>query len=254
VVQSVERALKLLKIIGSVQKKWTLAELSELSDLAPSTVHRLLLTLKNYRFIAQDIESSLYYLGPALISLGMGANNYLDIRKAAIPIMEDLAKTSKEDVFLAIADGNQGIFVERIPGPHPLKVIGPVLERVPLHCGAIRKVLLAYSNDSFIQNFLRNGLDRYTDNTQTDPDLLLQTLKQIRQDGYAVTVSEYTNDAVGIGAPVFDHYGEIAAAMGIIGPSVRIIPEKYPPIIQLVKAHAQELSSALGHHNLPANR
>lgn len=246
-VQSVERALKILQIIGSVQKKWTLAELSELSNLAPSTVHRLLLTLKNYRFIAQDIDSSLYYLGPALISLGMGANNYLDIRKAAIPIMEDLANISKEDVFLAISDGNQGIFVERIPGPQPLKVIGPVLERVPLHCGAIRKILLAYSSDSFIQNFLQNGLDKYTDKTQTDPALLLQQLMQIRQDGYAVSVSEYINDAVGIGAPVFDHYGEIAAAMGIIGPSVRIIQDNYPPLIHLVKNHARNLSAALGY-------
>ena len=233
--------------MNSAQKKWTLAELSEKSDLAPSTVHRLLLTLKNYHFIAQDKYSSLYYLGSALISLGLSANNYLDIRKAAIPIMQELADTSKEDTYLAIADGDHGLFVETIPGPYPLKVIGPALTRVPLHCGAIRKVLLAYNNEAFIQNYLRKDLEQYTNNTATNPNLLDKQLVQIRQQGYSLSTGEYIKDATGIGSPVFDHYGEIAAAIGIIGPSVRISPDKYPEIIHLVKKYARQLSIALGY-------
>lgn len=246
-VQSVTRTLELLKILGSKQKKWAVAELSEISGLAPSTVHRLLMTLKEHRFVAQAPDSSLYYLGPALISLGMAANNYLDIRKSAMPIMEELAAKSEEDAYLAIADGSYGIFVERVPGPHPLKVVGPVLIRVPLHCGAIRKVLLANSSETFIAKFLEGNLDRYTENTIIDSRQLAGQLAQIKRDGFALTVSEYIKEAVGIGAPVYDHYGDVVASLGIIGPTMRITAEKYPDLIGQVKHYAQQLSFALGY-------
>ena len=104
-VQSVTRSLLLLQTLGQAHKKCSLAELCETTNLAPSTIHRLLLTLKESRFISQDPASAKYFLGPALITLGIRASNYLNLRELARPILADLAANSKEDAYLSLING-----------------------------------------------------------------------------------------------------------------------------------------------------
>lgn len=248
-VQSVERAINLLKILTNTNKECSLSELSELSDLAPSTVHRLLLTLKKANFVSQDETSSHYYLGSALISMGIVASSYLDIRKKAYPILNDLALSTGEDAYMYMSDGNYGVMVQNVPGPHPLKIIGSALAHAPLHCGASRKVLLAYKDKAFINNYLSKSLVKCADNTVTDPNILAEQLQTIRDNGYALSISEHLKDATGMGAPVFDSSGEVIASIGVMGPSIRITEDKYPSIIYLVKKHARELSISLGCKN-----
>lgn len=246
-VQSVKRALSLLQILSNSSKKCSLAELSAQADIPPSTVHRLLQTLKEVNFVTQDVSTSQYYLGSALISLGIEATNYLDIRKIAHSILIELANDTEEDAYLSMADGNYGVLIESVSGPHPLKVIGSALARVPLHCGAARKILLAYKSDIFISNYIDRKLEQYTENSITDPRKLLLQLEEIRMNGYALSIGEHLKDATGISAPVFDSLGNSIAAIGIMGPSIRITENKYSHIIHLVKKHAQELSMALGY-------
>ena len=248
-VQSVERAINLLKILTNINKECSLSELSELSDLAPSTVHRLLLTLKKANFVSQDETASHYYLGSALISMGIVASSYLDIRKKAYPILNDLALSTGEDAYMYMSDGNYGVMVQNVPGPHPLKIIGSALAHAPLHCGASRKVLLAYKDKAFINNYLSKSLVKCADNTVTDPNILAEQLQTIRDNGYALSISEHLKDATGMGAPVFDSSGEVIASIGVMGPSIRITEDKYPSIIYLVKKHARELSISLGCKN-----
>lgn len=247
-VQSVQRALELLQILGSSNKKYSLAELRELSGLPPSTIHRLLLTLKESRFVSQDELSSLYYLGPALVTLGIKASNYIDIRKSAIPIMKRLANITGEDAYLAIADGNKGVFLERVAGPNPLKIIDPFGTQVPLHCGALRKVLLANKDEAFVRDYLSNKLQTYTESTVNDSNALLLELDKIKKEDIAVSIGEYIQDAVGIGAPVRDKFGNVISSIGIIGPITRLTKDTHTELIKLVKNSAEELSLALGYH------
>lgn len=251
-VKSVKRSLDLLQILGSENKKFSIAELSSISGLPPSTIHRLLLTLKEHKFVNQDELSSLYYLGPSLVTLGIKASSYIDIRKSAIPIMRNLANTTGEDSYLTISDDNKGIFLERVAGPHPLKIIDPFNTQVPLHCGALRKVLLANKDEGFINDYLNNKLKTFTEHTITDPDLLLLELERIKKLDFAISIGEYIKDAVGIGAPVRDKFGNVIASLGIIGPITRLTEDKHSKLIDLVKQCAQDLSFSQGYH--PLNR
>ena len=246
-VQSVTRSLLLLQALGEAHKKCSLTELCEATDLAPSTIHRLLLTLKESRFICQDSESAKYYLGPALITLGIRASNYLNLRELARPILADLAENSKEDAYLSLIDGENAIMAESAYGPQPLKVIYPLTAAIPLHSGAARKVLLAYQDPDFIKNYLTKELFKYTDNTTTDAAKLQLQLEEIREQGYAVTIGESFNGALGICSPVFDSYGHVAAGIGLSCPRVRVTEADTPALIKLVKEHAQQLSTALGY-------
>jgi len=246
-VQSVTRSLLLLQALNKAHKKCSLSELCEMTDLPPSTVHRLLLALKESRFIAQDISSSKYYLGPALIILGIGASNYLNLRELARPILDSLAATSKEDAYLSLIDGDNAIMAESAYGPQPLKVIYPLTVPIPLHSGAARKVLLAYQDPAFIENYLHKKLSQYTNNTTTNPKSLQLQLAEIREKGYSITIGESLNGALGICSPVFDSFGKIAAGIGISCPILRTPKENYPVLIDLVKKHAQQLSTDLGY-------
>lgn len=246
-VQSVQRALHILKALGNMNNKSSLAEISDHVGLPPSTVHRLLSALKEANFVSQDEGTNKYYLGPALISLGIEAGNYLDIRKSAYPILERLANETEEDSYLSMPDGNYGIIIESVAGPHPLKIIGPPQSRVPLHAGAARKILLAYQSDDFIHDYVYNKLKQVTGQTITNSRELLKHLKEIKKNGYATSLGEHLKDASGVSAPVFDSMGNFIGGVGIMGPSIRMTLDKYPDLIKSVKKHALELSISLGY-------
>ncbi|WP_432665472.1 IclR family transcriptional regulator [Wukongibacter baidiensis] len=249
-VKSVQRTLELLQALGSTNKKYTLSELGEVTGLPPSTVHRLLVTLKQHRFVTQDELSSLYYLGPALVTLGIKAGNYIDLRKSAMSIMRNLANTTGEDSYLAISDVYRGIFLERVAGPHPLKIIDPFDKQVSLHCGAMRKVLLAFKDSKFINNFINNDLNKFTEKTISDRDELLEELKRIRKEDVAISIGEYIKDAVGIAAPIRDKHGTVIASLGIIGPMTRFPQDKLEEQILEVKRHGRQLSFDLGYYSI----
>jgi DNA-binding IclR family transcriptional regulator len=246
-LKSLKRALEILYILGESNKKYSIADISQLSGLPPSTVHRILSTLKSEKFVCQDEDSSLYYLGSALVSLGFKASNYIDLRKSALPIMRKLADRSGEDTYLTVVDDQKGVFMEHISGHYPLKIVDPFGLEVPLHCGAARKVLLAGKSENYIRDYLSKELKAFTENTVTNPVTLSHQLEKIKKDGFALTLGEYIRDAVGIAAPVKDKYGNVVASIGIIGPYTRLTEDKHPELISLVVEHAKELSSALGY-------
>lgn len=247
-IKSLKRALGLLYILGESNKKYSIADISQLSGLPPSTVHRLLSTLKSEKFVCQDELSSLYYLGPALVTLGIKASNYIDLRELALPIMRKLAESTGEDTYLAVSDNSKGVFLEHVSGRYPLKIVDPFGIEVPLHCGSLRKVLLASKSENYIRDYLNEELKVFTENTVNNPEVLLHQLEKIRNDGFAITLGEYIKDAVGIAAPIKDKYSNVVASLGIIGPSTRLTEDKHSELISLVVEHAQELSLALGYH------
>lgn len=246
-VKSVIRALELLMLLGNADKKCTLAELSQESGLPPSTVHRLLLTLKEYGFVRQDELSYLYYLGPAVVTLGIKANNFISLRKSAMPIMLKLANTTGEDSYLAISDVDKGVFLERVAGPHPLKIIDPFGTQVPLHCGAMRKVLLAFKDENFISSYIDDKLKKFTEYTISEPKLLLEELEKIKKEDAAISRGEYIKDSIGIAAPVRDKFGSVIASLGIIGPITRFSEDKSEELVKEVKQYAHKLSVNLGY-------
>ena len=117
-----------------------------------------------------------------------------------------------------------------------------------LHCGAIRKALLAHQDSYFIQNYFHYCRETPGIGSIPDPGQLLAELRTIREAGVAFTNSDYVQDAVGIGAPVFDAQGRVQAPLGIVLPAVRAQEEiVQAQLKQMVKQSAAALSTCLGH-------
>lgn len=247
-VKSVDKALQLLMKIKKQGGEATIGFLSKDSGLPPSTVHRLLSTLKKHGFIDKDENSDLYSLGPTLLILGFSVKAHLDLRHLARPILKKLTNETGEDSYITVAQGKSGIFLDSVPGPHPLKVIESFGDQIPLHCGAMRKVLLAYKDNEFIKTYLQRPLEKYTNNTITDRKKLLLELKTIRETGLALSFEEYTESSAGVASPVRNKDGNVIAAIGIIGPVIRFNRKKLPYLEKYVKDRGLELSNMLGYN------
>lgn len=247
-IQSLLRSMELLEFLKETPHKCSIAELSEATGLPPSTVHRILQTLCEKKYVIRDEYSHTYQLGPALISLGRAAGNNIRIQEAALPILKNLSYVTREDSYLVIQVGDKGLVLDKIDGPNHLKVVEEFGYEMDLHCGAIRKVLLAYQDDSYIKYYLDNMLDRPEAFPQISRNGLAQELEKIRESGISVSHGEYVHDAVGIGAPIFGIDGRVTASVGIIAPYSRIPDNLHLERIQeQVKHSAAELSYYMGH-------
>ena len=245
-VQSLERAMEILEILRGLDHSCSLSEIVEKTTLPPSTVHRILQTFCSQNYVFHDPKTHLYRLGPALIPLGKAASKTLNLRDVAVPVLKDLMESTKEDAFLMIASGFQGIVIEQAEGPNHLKVIERSGSNWGLHYGAIRKCLLAFQPDQVIEAYIQRGLKRITDSTIVDADELWEAIKKIRREKVAVSFGEYIPDAAGIGAPVFDQDDKVVASIGIIAPISRTIGGEAERFKQEVIKYSKELSVLLG--------
>lgn len=247
-IQSLLRSMEILEVLKEKNRSFSIAELAEAIDLPPSTVHRILQTFCEKKYVIRDERSHTYRLGPALIPLGKAAARGIRLQDAAHPILASLSEKTAEDAYLVIPVGNKGLVIEKVDGPNHLKVVEEFGYEMYLHCGAIRKVLLAYQSSAFIDEYIKNIIVHDHAFPQARPEELKTELDKIRHSGYAITYGEYVNDAVGIGAPVFNSDGELAGSIGIIAPMIRINNEDLlQSQLEHVQKFAGQLSSDLGY-------
>lgn len=234
--ENFSRYLELISILvdQNSEKGIGLMELAEKLQLPPSTIHRLLNNGISLGIVQQKPYEKRYIAGGTILSIAFRALRQLVFRPKALQQMKQLTEVTGEDSYLTIASGYCGIFIDRVSGPHHLKIVEPLLEEMPLHCGATRKVLLAFSDEEFIRQYIRQPLKSYTPSSITNPKQLLKELETIRNNGYSVSRGERWPEAVGIGAPICGLDGTVLAAIGIVGPAQRLSEEaieKYIPIV-----------------------
>lgn len=247
-IQSIIKAAMILEFMKQFNKEYTIAEISEGIDIPPSTTHRILSTLIKCDYVMKDDRTHLYKLGPGLISLGIAATSNISLQNDAYPILKALSKETQEDTFLIIKSGDKGLVIAKSEGPHPLKVVEHFGLEIPLHMGAIRKVLLAFQPDNYIEYYLNEKLTPYYNGEIPDKEALIADLKDIREKNVSVSTSEYIKNGAGIGAPIFDYKKEIVASIGIIAPVYRITPENQDELKDIVARYASELSRKLGYY------
>lgn len=247
-IQSIIKAAIILEFMKQFNKEYTIAEISEGVDIPPSTTHRILSTLIECDYVMKDERTHLYKLGPGLISLGIAATSNISLQDDAYPILKALSKETQEDTFLIIKSGDKGLVIAKAEGPHPLKVVEHFGLEIPLHMGAIRKVLLAFQPDNYIDYYLNEKLTPYFNGEIPDKEALKQDLKDIRANKISLSTSEYIKNGAGVGAPIFNYKKEIVASIGIIAPVYRITNENQDELQRLVSHYANELSKKLGYY------
>ena len=222
-VRAVERALILLRFFVDCDDGFSATEISHRAQLDLSTTFRLLVTLQAQGFIDQHPDSGRYHLGVTCLELGSQYLKTNDVRKRALNVMEELRNDFGETVHLAMLEGNEVVYLEKLPGLHPIGLMSSrVGQHSPAHCTGVGKALVAFLPDGELRRlFPRAKLARYTDTTITDLNALVQELADVRERGYAIDDQEHEIGVKCAAVPIFNHKG-IVAAMSISGPAERM--------------------------------
>lgn len=245
-IQSVSRALRLLKLFSHDRPSWGVMEAAETLGLHKSTTSRLLATLEREGFLEIDPQTSKYRLGIQGSTLVARVASGADLRTVAKPAMEELSQTTQETISLEVPQRTEEITLEQIASPHRVKATGWVGRRTSLHCTSTGKVMLAFMSPNERGQFLPRRLNRYAVRTITRRDRLSKELEVIRRRGYAIAQDELEEGLSAVGAPILDQAGKVVAALAVSGPSFRLTPERLLDVAPRVVKAASTVSRRLG--------
>jgi IclR family transcriptional regulator, acetate operon repressor len=206
------------------------AEMARRSGVARPTAHRLLHQLATHGAIELSEEG--VRLGMRLFEIGQLAARPRGLREAATPFLSDLFRATGETVHLAVADGDDVIYVHKLDGR-----LGPALGsrvggRMPAYCTGVGKVLLAYAEPERLRTLLEAGLTRRTPRTIIAPGMLMAELERVRERGFAEEHEESTVGIACVAAPVFDAAGAAVAAVSVAGRTHKIDTSRLAPAVR----------------------
>jgi DNA-binding IclR family transcriptional regulator len=247
-VQSVARAIEILKSFSWERPERGVNELARELDLHKSTVSRLMMTLESGGLLSQDPATDRYRLGIDLIGLAAQVISHLDVREIARPYLRELADGCQETVNLVVLDAGQVVNLEQfVPPARQVKNIGWIGRRMPPHCTAAGKVLLSYLPPDQVDRILPSELERFTSHTITKLHKLHLELAQTLARGYGVVEEELELGLNAIAAPIYDHRDQVPAAVSIAGPAYRITPALFPELAKALIDTTGVISRRLGH-------
>lgn len=242
-----DRALTLLDVLAE-HPHCGVTQIAKLSGNTKSLVFRLLHTLEKRGYVRKDPVTRFYALGFRALLLGEQTRRQTDLIKLAQPHMDQLVAATRENIYLTIRDGLQGICVAARQSPQPLRLYADVGRQVPLHVGGGPKLLLAFAPDEVRKEVLDGPLQAFTPASDVDPLALARALDKIRKTGINESRGDLDAGAFSFAAPVRDHGGTVIAALSIAGPFTRLSPGIAVKHRTLVRDHALALSRELGWH------
>ncbi|HHY42106.1 MAG TPA: IclR family transcriptional regulator [Thermoanaerobacterales bacterium] len=250
-VQSVRRAMMILEELATEKEGLGVTELAKRINLHKSTVHRMLTTLLNQGYVEQTVSSDKYRLGMKLLFLGGAILERMDIRREAHDLLKELSEKVNETVHLVVPDGYRAIYIDKLDSNKTIRMYSQIGRIAPLHASAVGKVILAFSEESFIHKVIEKGLTRFSAKTITEPKKLMEHLKKIRELGFAVDDEENEEGIRCVAAPIFDYTGKVIGAISVSGPTVTVTQEKIKEISESVVDCAKKISQRMGWKGKP---
>jgi len=202
------------------------SELATYLELPKSTVHNYLSTLEEDEYITK--EDGQYYVGVRFLELGAYVRKRQKIYEIAHPEVERLAEETEELTNLLVEEHGKGIYLQRARVAQAVQVEAHVGTRVPLHCTALGKCILAHLPEQRVESIIdREGLDPVTPNTVTNREKLSSQLEQIREQGYALDDEERIEGLRCVAAPILSNDDRVLGSISVSGPSNRIRGERF---------------------------
>ncbi|WP_213454135.1 IclR family transcriptional regulator domain-containing protein [Rhizomonospora bruguierae] len=213
-VQSLERGLAVIRAFDARHPELTLSEVARLCDLTRAAARRFLLTLADLGYVRTD--GRLFSLTPRVLELGYAFLSSLSLPEVAEPHLERLVAEVHESSSMCVLDGDDIVYVARVPTSRIMTVAINVGTRFPAYATSMGRVLLASQPDDAIEKYLsRAVLTRLTARTITTTPVLGTELRRVRAQGYAIVDQELEEGLRSIAAPIRDRTGTVVAAVNI---------------------------------------
>jgi IclR family pca regulon transcriptional regulator len=211
-VQSLERGITLLLAFDADHPEPTLAELARLTGFSRPAVRRFLITLERMGYVRA--AGGRWSLTPRVLSIAQHYTETHALLEVAQPHLLALAQQTQESASLATLDGDEVVYVARVPVRRIMSINVSVGTRVPAHATSMGRVLLAWAPVRHVEDVLgRPPLRSATPNTVTDVAELRGILQQVRHQGFAIVSEELEAGLLSAAAPVRDRSGSVVAAL-----------------------------------------
>jgi len=245
-VRSVDRALDILLCFSREESARSLTQIAEAIHMSKTTVHRLLATLENKRFITRDNSTGLYRLGLRFIEMASLVLQDVDLNHWAKPYLQRLVKEYGETVDLSILDGSHVIYLEVIESPQRVKLAAAVGQRLPAYFTASGKALLAFLPEDIVKNIVSDNLAESSNHNWASIQDMIEDLRKTAERGYAISEQEYEEEINAVAAPIFDKDKNPIASIAIVGPSFRLSKDRLPALGESLRQMTQAISNEVG--------
>jgi DNA-binding IclR family transcriptional regulator len=223
VIQSVDRAARILHELGSGSPTLGVTELAARLGLPKPTVHGLLRTLEQTGLVGQDVATGRYSLGPRVLQLG---NAYLagsELRARSMLRAGALARQVNEAVWVTVLVDDVVMVVHHEFRPDDAVQILDVGATVPWHACAFGHAIAAALPERDVAELLEHPMRALTGRTRTSPDALRRALASANDKGVAVDNQEANVGDAGIAAAILDHANRVVGSLGVVGPAERVL-------------------------------
>jgi len=250
---SVVRAFAIIEYLAEHEDWVSLRTLARELNLVPATAYRFLTTLKELGYVQQHPEDARYQLTLKFAWVASRALERTQLRRIAHPHMEQLTAVTNETTHLAVIEGSQIVYIDKVDNFQAMKMRSRIGTRGYLHSTAVGKSMLAHLPQKDRDEIL-DGLQfpSLTKNTITDPGFFHAHLGEIRKRGYAIDDEENEVGIRCIGVPLFDHAGRLAGAVSISGWTITMTPERLPQLATILQGTCRTISNELGYVPPPA--
>jgi DNA-binding IclR family transcriptional regulator len=245
-VRAVDRALDILLCFTREEPTRSLTQIAESIHMSKTTVHRLLATLENKRFITRDNNTGLYRLGLRFVEMASIVLQDVELHRWAQPYLQRLAREYGETVDLSILDGSHVIYLEVIESPQRVKLAAAVGQRLPAFLTASGKALLAYLPEEQTQQIIRDNLAEASNNNPMTIAEMMADLRITAERGYAISEQEYEDEINAVAAPIFDKDRQPIASIAIVGPSYRLTKDRLPSLGESLRQLTQSITNEVG--------
>jgi DNA-binding IclR family transcriptional regulator len=242
----VSRIFAVLGAFDAEHRSLTLSELARRSGQPLTTTFRLAGELVQagalVRAGAGRAGPREYTIGRRMWDLGLLAPVQSGLREIASPFLHDIYGATLATVHLAVRDGTETLYLDRLAGHASVPVVSRVGARLPLYSTGVGKVLLAFA-PAEVQAAVLADLRRLTPYTITQPGRLREQLRRVHRDGYAQAVDEMTLGACSVAVPVRDREGEVVASLGVVVPDLK---RDRPRLVAALQVAAQGVGRSVG--------
>ena len=246
-VPNLERALVIMEFLLDQSKGMGITELTEQLKFSKNSVFRITTTLLNHGYLIRDAQKR-FRVSKKLLAMGcktIGESHFMEF---SLDIMRECRDELKETILIGTMIENQGVVMEQVLGSHPFKFSLDLGMRLPVHCAAPCKAMMAFMSLSEQKSILEHAeFTIHNENTISSASEYLEELKEVKKCGYALDRAEQLKGIHCISAPVFDQYGKPIAAIWTTGPSEHLPADRFEEFGEMMKKYAQMISYRMGY-------
>lgn len=247
-VQSVERAFDILELLADAGRELQLREVAQITGLNVSTCHHLLSTMVKRGYAGQNPRGRTYFVGSKVLELSDSRLRQFDILDVAMPELRRLNQATGESVHLAVMQGHDLTTLAMLESTQPIRVGSDGSGKTnAAHATATGKAILAWLPETEIARVIaEKGLSRFTDKTITGIADLMEDLRHVRRNGFAVDREEFQPGVTCIGSAIRDHAGAVIGSISCSMPNIRANSEHFDAVKGAVRQTTTVLSELLG--------